>query len=208
LEISAFAFSPRGMAGVQTIAYEIADELRGETFSIFCPAGAGGLTLAVARGVQNSGSRGRVHCVQPSGNDTIASALRTGKDKAIAVQSTTAISGLQVGGVLDGDHVIAACRSLGGQGYTVDDETVWSWHARLARDEGIFAEPAGAVAIAGVAQAVARGEVAANENVVCLVTGTGFKDERSLVRMTGETPTPLVGSFAEFSDGVRQAVKA
>jgi threonine synthase len=208
LEISAFAFSPRGMAGVQTIAYEIADELHGETFSIFCPAGAGGLTLAVARGAMNCGSKGRVHCVQPSGNDTIASPLRAGKDKAVAVQSTTAISGLQVGGVLDGDHVIAACRSLGGQGYTVDDETVWSWHARLARDEGIFAEPAGAVAIAGVAQAVARGEVAANEHVVCLVTGTGFKDERSLVRMTGEAPTPLVGNFAEFSEGVRKAVQA
>ena len=90
----------------------------------------------------------------------------------------------------------------------MDDETVWSWQARLAREEGIFAEPAGAVAIAGVAQAVARGEVGANENVVCLVTGTGFKDERSLLRMTGEAATPLVGSFAEFSDGVRRAVKA
>jgi len=156
----------------------------------------------------NCGAAGRVHCVQPAGNDTIASALRAGKDKAVAVQSTTAISGLQVGGILDGDHVIAACRSLGGQGYTVDDETVWSWQARMAREEGIFAEPAGAVAIAGVAQAVARGEVAANENVVCLVTGTGFKDERSLLRMTGEAATPLVGSFEEFSDGVRQGVKA
>ena len=207
-EISAFAFSPRGMAGVQTITYEIADALVGESFSIFCPAGAGGLTLAVARGAQNCGATARVHCVQPTGNDTIASALRSGKTKAVAVQSTTAISGLQVGGVLDGDHVITACRSLGGQGYTVEDELVWSWQARLAREEGIFSEPAGAVAIAGVAQAVERGEVRADENIVCLVTGTGFKDERSLLRLTGESPTPLVGSFAEFCDGVRRAVEA
>jgi threonine synthase len=206
-EISAFAFSPRGMAGVQTITYEIADALPGQAFSIFCPAGAGGLTLAVARGAQNCGATARVHCVQPAGNDTIATALRAGKTAAVAVQSTTAISGLQVGGVLDGNEVIATCRSLGGQGYTVDDETVWSWQGRMAREEGIFSEPAGAVAIAGVAQAVTRGEVRRDENIVCLVTGTGFKDERSLLRLTGEEATPLVGSFTEFCDGVRQAVK-
>ncbi|MEO6003701.1 MAG: PLP-dependent lyase/thiolase [Opitutus sp.] len=207
-EISAFAFSPRGMAGVQTITYEIAESFAGAACSIFCPAGAGGLTLAVARGAQNSGAAVRVHCVQPEGNDTIASALRAGNAKAVAVKSTTAISGLQVGGVLDGDHVITACRALGGQGYTVADETVWSWQARMAREEGIFSEPAGAVAIAGVAQAVERGEVGPEENIVCLVTGTGFKDERSLLRLTGEASTPLVGSFAEFCAGVRQAVSS
>jgi threonine synthase len=204
-EISAFALSPRGMAGVQTISYEIADALRHEPFSIFSPAGAGGLTLAVARGVEGSGARGRVHCVQPAGNDTIASPLRRGTP-AQAVTSTTAISGLQVGSVLDGNEVIATCRRLGGQGYVVADEAAWSWQARLARDEGVFCEPAGAVALAGVEQAVARGELAADEHAVCLVTGSGFKDERSLLRMTGEAGTPLVASFEEFSAAVRAAL--
>jgi len=204
-EISAFALSPRGMAGVQTISYEISDALAGERFSIFSPAGGGGLTLAVARGVEGVGGRGRVHCVQPAGNDTIASSLRSGTP-AKAVTSTTAISGLQVGSVLDGDDVIATCRRLGGQGYVVTDETVWSWQARLAREEGVFCEPAGAVALAGVEQAVARGELATDEHAVCLVTGSGFKDERSLVRMTGEAGTPLVASFEEFSAAVRASL--
>jgi threonine synthase len=199
-EISAFALSPRGMAGVQTIGYEIAETLVGESFSIFSPAGGGGLTLAVARGVE--AARGRVHCVQPAGNDTIASALRGGVP-ARAVTSTTAISGLQVGGVLDGDQVIAACRRSGGQGYVVTDEQVWSWQARMAREEGIFSEPAGAVALAGVVQAIARDEVTPSEHVVCLVTGSGFKDERSLLRMTGEAGTPLVEGFGEFVAAVR-----
>jgi threonine synthase len=204
-EISAFALSPRGMAGVQTIGYEVADALPGEPFSIFSPAGGGGLTLAVARGVAGAGDRGRVHCVQPAGNDTIASSLRNGMP-AKSVPSTTAISGLQVGGVLDGDHVIAACRRAGGQGYVVEDDTVWTWQARMAREEGIFSEPAGAVALAGVEQALARGEVAPAEHLVCLVTGSGFKDERSLLKMTGDAGTPLVAGFAEFRQAVRAAV--
>ena len=72
--------------------------------------------------------------------------------------------------------------------------------------EKVFSEPAGAVALAGVEQAVARGEIAPDEHAVCLVTGSGFKDERSLLRMTGEAPTPLVGSFDEFANAVRAAV--
>jgi threonine synthase len=205
-EISAYAVSPRGMAGVQTIGYEVAESLaRG--FSIFCPAGGGGLTLAVARGVAGSGVRGRVHCVQPVGNDTIATPLRAGAAAALSVVSRTAISGLQVGSVLDGNEVIAACRQSGGNGYVVDDETVWDWQRRLAQDEGIFCEPAGAVALAGLERALALGEVDRDEHVVCLVTGSGFKDERSLVRMCGEAGTPLGEDFSAFAQQVRGAAR-
>ena len=53
---------------------------------------------------------------------------------------------------------------------------------------------------------MSRGELAPDEQAVCLVTGSGFKDERSLVRMVGEEPTPLVGSFEEFATAVRAAL--
>lgn len=202
-EVSAYCFSPRGMAGVETLGWEIADSFPGGGFELFAPAGAGGLTLALARGVTAAGGRGRVHCVQPEGNDTIASILRSGGDRAVAVRSTTAVSGLQVGSVLDGHEVIAACRRLGGTGYTVADDTVWAWQRRMAREEGIFAEPAGAVALAGLADAVRRREVDPRNPAVCVVTGVGFKDERALARMAGEDPTPRVDDFTAFSAAVR-----
>jgi threonine synthase len=214
LEISAFATSPRGMAGVQTLSFEIAEDLKAGKIHVFCPAGAGGLTLAVARGFEILGAQkawpghAAVHCVQPEGNDTIATLLRTGGTKAKAVQSTTAISGLQVGSIMDGDAVIDSCRRSGGQGYTVSDEKTWAWQARMAREEGIFSEPAGAVALAGAADAVKRGEISPDEPVVCLVTGSGFKDERSVLRMIGEGGTPLVDDFAAFEKNVRAKLGA
>jgi threonine synthase len=211
LEISAFHFSPRGMAGVSTISYELAETLEPGPVQVFSPAGAGGLNLAVARGFellaarQAWSGRAAIHCVQPEGNDTIASALREGADRARPVQSRTAVSGLQVGGILDGDLVIAACRRSGGQGHVVTDEAAWHWQARLAREEGVFCEPAGAVALAGVAAAVQRGEVRPDDPVVCLVTGSGFKDERSLIKMVEGPGAPLVDDFAAFSNAVRSA---
>src|SRR5690606_6338463 len=70
LPISAYKFCPEGMQGVQTIAHEIVDALN-EPAEILVPAGGGGLTLAVAKGLLSRGGIGKAHCVQPDGNDTI-----------------------------------------------------------------------------------------------------------------------------------------
>ncbi|MGV3556499.1 PLP-dependent lyase/thiolase [Larkinella arboricola] len=184
LPISAYRYCPSAMQGVQTLASEILETLAGQVDHIFAPAGGGGLTLAVTNGVlteQPDGGRTRVNCVQPEGNDTIASALRTNEPRARAVaQSTTTVSGLQVPGVIDGDRVLENCRKTGGNGYVVTDERVFFWQQALARQEGIFSEPAGAVALAGLEDAIRRKEVSRSETVVCLVTGSGFKDMASV----------------------------
>lgn len=190
LQISAFAHSPVGMSGVQSISYEIAEQLPDVQY-VFSPSGGGGLTLAVARGFTKTSEKvllqqPQIHCVQPAGNDTIASALRGGKTAASEITCTSKISGLQVPYVLDGNEVIAACRASGGNGHLVEDDAVWQMQQRLAREEGVFCEPAGAVALTGTLQARQNGEIADGAKVVCLITGSGFKDPLSLQRMAGE----------------------
>ncbi len=191
LQVSAFAFSPVGMAGVQTISYELAAQVNGSIDHVFVPAGGGGLTLAVARGF-NEGSGTRIECVQPAGNATIAAPLREGLGTAREVSCTTQISGLQVPSVLDGHDVIAACRASGGTGHLVRDDDVWDVQARLAREEGIFCEPAGAVSVAGALAAIRVGEVAREAGVCCIVTGTGFKDAPAVDRMVSASSCPTL----------------
>jgi threonine synthase len=198
LQISAFAYSPDGMRGVQTISYELAEQGEGGWDHVFCPAGGGGLTLAVAKGFEqlvtlNKLSQGpKIQCAQPFGNDTIATPLATGATAARAVTCTSAISGLQVASVIDGNEVIAACRDSGGSGHVVRDEQVWEMQSRLAREEGIFCEPAGAVAATAAIQAAAAGGVARDERICCLVTGSGFKDGASIDRMLRGWECPVV----------------
>ena len=199
LEISGYRYSPVGMSGVETISHELAaaDGL-GPIDHVFVEAGGGGLTLAVARGFAWLVEHGRlprspaIHCVQPEGNDTIAGPLRAGATRAREVACTTAISGLQVPSVVDGDAVIAACRASSGTGHTVGDEATWLMQKRLAREEGIFAEPAGAVGVAGAVAAAARGEIGPRDTVVCIITGTGFKDVAALERMTAADGCPTI----------------
>ena len=197
LQVSAFCYSPLGMEGVQTISYELAEQAEAWQH-VFVPAGGGGLTLAVARGFQRLVADGRlprgpqIHCVQPQGNATIAGPLQRGESKSQQVDCTTRISGLQVPIVLDGDEVIAACRASGGRGYVVADEEVFAAQRSLAREEGVFCEPAGATALAGALQAISRGEVRPADSVVCLVTGSGFKDLASIEAMNPPEGCPTV----------------
>jgi threonine synthase len=197
LQISAYCYSPVGMAGVQTISYELADDLE-EIDHVFVPAGGGGLTLAIARAfgdlvrTNRLANRPRVHCVQPSGNDTIAGPLRKGLEHARQVDCTTEISGLQVPIVLDGNEVIVECRASGGTGHVVEDDEVFAVQKRLAREEGLLCEPAAAVSIAGALQAMRSGEIAVTDSVVCIVTGSGFKDQQSIETMISNVKTKTI----------------
>lgn len=198
LQISAYAWSPVGMSGVESISMELAGQALEPIRQVFCPAGGGGLTLAVARGFGRWAERHprfslpAVHCVQPEGNDTIATPLRDGQDRARSVECTTRISGLQVANVIDGHEVIRECRTTGGTGHIVSDEAIWEVQKRLAREEGILCEPAGAVALAGAIRACEAGAVPRGANIVCLLTGAGFKDAESIRRINAEVECPVV----------------
>jgi threonine synthase len=205
VQVSAFSESPLGMAVVQSLGIELAAALPCAA-DVFSPAGGGGLTLATARGLASvpdqPGSGSAIHCVQPEGNNTIAGPLRQGATAAQAVSCTSGISGLQVASVMDGDAVIARCRARGGTGYLVSDEAILAAQRRLAQEEGVFCEPAGATALAGALAAAAAGELNAGRPVVCLVTGTGFKDETSLTAMIADAPCPLIDDAAALADAL------
>lgn len=98
LQISTFCHCPTGMSGVESIGTELISQgLEQDLFleHVFCCAGGGGLTLAVARGLEsesqrrNLTARPRVHCVQPEGNNTISGPLRAGKTSAQSCRQST-----------------------------------------------------------------------------------------------------------------------
>ncbi|EAQ78361.1 pyridoxal-phosphate dependent enzyme [Blastopirellula marina] len=212
LQISAYHYSPVGMGGVEAIGREIAAQLSAhgqQADHVFSCAGGGGLTLAVARGFctavefESIDASPHVHCVQPIGNNTIAGPLRDGSDQAQATVCTTKISGLQVASVIDGDAVIAACRASGGTGWLVEDAEIYESQTELARQEGIFSEPAGAVPLTGLKQALAAGQIPSTATIICLVTGTGFKDLDSVDAMLGANACPTI-SLAQFVQQLRE----
>lgn len=207
VQISAFSYSALGMAGVQTIAYEIAEDLGNAADHIFTPAGGGGLMLALMKGFrhwkeQNPAYRVPVvNCVQPTGNNTIAGALRDGLSKTASVgRSETSISGLQVPNVLDGDEILRMRSEIAADGFLVDDSAVYDCQQELAMMEGVFCEPAGAVSLAGLKKALSEGKIKASDTVVCLVSGHGFKDPRSAEAIASQSVNKYFGKMEELGD--------
>lgn len=185
LFITAYAVCPEAMEGIKTIAYEIFENAP-EATDVFVPVGGGGLHVAISRGYDDLAGahrgleRPRIHAVQPSGNDTVATPLRDGDTHARPVDTCTSISGLGVGFILDGHDVIRHARATGGQGYVIDENEIRAVQRRLAQEEGILVEPAGAVSVAGALAAAQTGELTGDGPVICILTGHGFKDPETL----------------------------
>lgn len=82
---------------------------------------------------------------------------------------------------------LSAVRETGGTYVTVADADILKAIAELGK-AGIFAEPAGATAYAGLVRAVADGVVHEDEPVLVLNTGSGLKDVKAAMQAVPEAP--------------------
>nr|MBA3874305.1 pyridoxal-phosphate dependent enzyme [Anaerolineae bacterium] len=84
------------------------------------------------------------------------------------------ISGINV--AFTGDHALAAVHHSGGTAVGVADEAAFAMQKRIATEEGIWIEPAGAAPIAALAALLEKGLIQPHERIVCVMSGAGFKD--------------------------------
>ena len=75
----------------------------------------------------------------------------------------------------------------GGAFVTVEDEQILAAIPEMARNSGVFGEPAGAAAWAGLRAASGLGLVGPGDRVVVLNTGNGLKDVASAMRAARES---------------------
>ena len=68
----------------------------------------------------------------------------------------------------------------------VSDQEILEAIKYLGSKQGIFAEPAGSTAFAGMVKALKEGKISGKEKVVVLVTGNGLKDVESAKKAGGE----------------------
>ena len=106
----------------------------------------------------------------------------------------TAIAAANPG--LLGDRTLQAMNESGGNGVGVSDEEMIEAMQLLGK-EGLFIEPSGAVAIAGLRRLVAEGKVNPEERVVCVLTGSGFKDFDRIAERV-RIPAEVVNSYEEM----------
>jgi threonine synthase len=98
------------------------------------------------------------------------------------IVANTVADSISAGLPRDRLKAMSAVRETNGAFVQVSDEAILSAIPTLAQGSGVFAEPAGAAAYAGLVKAVEKGLVSADEKIVIVNTGNGLKDVQSAMK--------------------------
>ncbi len=108
------------------------------------------------------------------------------------------VSGVNSSYTNDGNLVIRALRETDGHCSCPTDEETYQTQIRLATEEGIFAEPAGALTVAGLICDIRDKKIDPDQTIVCVVTSSGLKDTDTAERLFLQTK-PRTIHFTELN---------
>ena len=169
------SLNPYRLHGQKTAAFEIVDALGEAPDYLFIPVGNAGNITAYWMGFceyQEAGSakkRPMMMGFQAEGAAPIVRGAPVENPQTIA-------SAIRIGNPASWDCALAARDESGGVIGAVSDEEILAAHSFLARQEGVFCEPASAASVAGLLKTAQEGHSFKGQTVVCVITGTGLKE--------------------------------
>jgi threonine synthase len=83
-------------------------------------------------------------------------------------------------------QALSIIRRSGGTATVVGNEDIMRWQQRLAREEGLYVEPASAGAMAAIEQLRNSGQIESTDKVVALLTASGLKDPAATSAVQGD----------------------
>jgi threonine synthase len=162
-------------------------------FSVFVSVGDGNIISGIHKGFKDVLALGWIDCVprlfgvQAEGSAAIAHAFQAGTETIIPVSAQTLADSISVDLPRDGVRAVRAARETGGSYIVVSDTDILAAIVELGQ-VGVFAEPAGATAYAGLIEAASQGLVGPDDPVVVINTGSGLKDVKAAMQAAGEAP--------------------
>ncbi len=186
------AFNPYMVEGKKTVALEIIEQMNFEVPDyIFVSVGDGCIISGVAKAYKDMSSLGfidrlpKLVAVQAEGCRPIVEAIN-GNGTVKFVEPSTIADSIAVGIPRNRLMAVRDVRESGGFGVAVSDKEILVAIKYLGTEQGIFAEPAGSTAFAGLVKALKEGKVSKKDKIVVLVTGNGLKDVESAKKAGGE----------------------
>jgi len=180
-------YSPFFLAGIETLAYELWEQLgRRAPGALVLPVGNGTLLLGVHHGFERLRRAGlvkdlpRLLAVQAEACPPIAQAFHSGRDTVEPVTAApTAATGIAIGHPERGAEILSAIRASGGTVLSVSEEEIRDARKGLAR-QGFYVEETSAVAAAALSYLPPwTEEVGDADRMVVLLTGHGLKIDPS-----------------------------
>ena len=186
------AFNPYMVEGKKTVALEIIEQMNFEVPDyVFVSVGDGCIISGVAKGYKDMYQLGfidkipKLVAVQANGCKPIVDAVN-GDGTVKFVEPHTLADSIAVGIPRNRVMAVRDVKESNGFGIAVSDNEILQAIKYLGSMQGIFAEPAGATAFAGMLKALEAKRISKKDKVVVIVTGNGLKDVESAEKASGK----------------------
>jgi len=206
------SINPYRIEGQKTGAFEVFEQLGGKVPEwLVCPVGNGGNLAAYWKGFEELKALGatdrlpRLVGVQAEGAAPIADAILENRKEIRPVEKPeTVASAIRIGNPANWRKTVRAIRESAGLALKLPDPVIVDVQKRLAREEGIFVEPASAASVAGALRLAREGTFRPQDTVVCVCTGHGLKDPEAALRERADVATvePTVKAILAALGGV------
>jgi len=167
--------NPFRLEGQKTGAFEVCDQLGRAPDYHLIPVGNAGNITAYWRGYREYHRASRVTELPRMVGFQAAGAAPIYENRVIEEPRTVATA-IKIGNPASWGPALEAVKDSRGWIDIVTDEEILRAYRMLAREEGIFMEPASAATVAGLVKSVKAGRFEPGSTVVLTLTGHGLKD--------------------------------
>lgn len=201
-------YNPFTREGKKSCAMEIAEQLYWQAPDwVVVPVGDGNIISGIWKGFMDLYRTGlidklpRLCAVQSNKSSAVSKSLKKSSLNSIIIEKTeasTLADSISVNLPRDGIGAVKAILESKGICVEVNDEHILKSIETIARNTGVFTEPAGAASAAGAEELAKTGNLKPEETVVCIATGNGLKDIDSALKAAG-SPIVIEPSLTELT---------
>jgi len=172
---------------------QIGEDTNHKPLTVFVSVGDGNIISGIHKGFKDLVKLGwmarvpHIIGVQAEGSAAIADAFEGNTEEIKPVSAKTIADSISVDLPRDGVRAVRAAKETDGTYIKVTDGEIIKAIAELGQ-VGIFAEPAGAAAYAGLVKAAGSGVVGGEDPILVLNTGSGLKDIRAAMQAVHAAP--------------------
>lgn len=178
--------NPYRLQGQKTGAFEICDDLGKAPDFLSIPVGNAGNISAYWMGFNEYKKDSKIENLPVLLGFQAEGAAPIVKNEVVENPETIATA-IRIGNPASWDKAVNALKESNGQINAISDEKILKAYKMLAEKEGIFAEPASCITLAGILKLKEENYFKGGETVVCVLTGNGLKDPTTSLT---QIPTP------------------
>ena len=182
------SLNPFRIEGQKTAAMEICDDLGDAPTVHVLPVGNAGNITAYWNGYREYRAANQTTRLPRMMGFQAAGAAPIVLGHVVAEPQTVATA-IRIGNPASWQSALIAVKESSGAIDMVTDEEILHAYALVAREEGVFCEPASATSVAGVIKLSQAGHLKEGATVVCTLTGHGLKDADTAIGISRQPQT-------------------